>query len=63
MTDTTSATSYSQNPFCDRCFAERMDRANKQFGPRIRKRAGKYFESIRASETHVPDDDDPDDHS
>ena len=59
MTDTTSATSYMQNPFCDGCFDKRIERANERFGPRTWKRAGRYFESIQVSETAPTNDDSP----
>ena len=59
MTDSTSATSYSQNPYCDGCFEERMNRADRQFGPRTWTRVGEYFESIRVNETHSTDGESP----
>lgn len=46
MTDAVSSLSYSQNPFCDECYDDRVAAASASAGPRIRKRVGRYFESV-----------------
>lgn len=51
MTDTTSSSSYRENPFCGGCLEERLQNAAATLGPIRHRRVGQYIEPIQVNQT------------